>query len=248
MPTAKPTPLPPGAVIGMLGGGQLGRMAAMAAAHLGYRCHVFCPDADAPATQVTSRATIADYGDESALAEFADGVDVVTYEFENVPSTTAAFLAERVPVRPDPSVLHVCQDRRREKALCRKTGVRTTDFAEITDLPGLRTALIELGRPCVLKTAQMGYDGKGQLRIDRDDDVPRAWADMGAAAASTGLILERHVDFKVEISVIVARGLDGARQTYVPVENHHRNHILDQTIVPAARQVMEICEMPMPQG
>lgn len=233
MPDAKPTPLPPGAVIGMLGGGQLGRMAATAAAHLGYRCHIFCPDEDAPATQVTSRATIADYRDESALAGFARSVDVVTYEFENVPSETAAFLEARVPVRPGPRVLHVCQDRLREKALCSNAGVRTTDFAEIRDLPSLRTAMGELGRPCVLKTAQMGYDGKGQLRIDRDEDVARAWDDMGAAAASTGLILERHVDFRVEISVIVARGLDGARQTYVPVENHHRHHILDQTIVPA---------------
>jgi 5-(carboxyamino)imidazole ribonucleotide synthase len=225
--------LPPGAVIGILGGGQLGRMTAMAAAHLGYRAHVFCPDTDAPATHVTSRATIAPYEDEAALAAFAAAVDVITIEFENIPLAAAEFLATRAPFHPDPSILSICQNRLREKAFCREIGVPTARYADVDDVATLGAAVSELGRPCVLKTAEMGYDGKGQVAIAADTDLAAAWAEMSKAATGAGAILESYVDFHMEISVIVARGTDGTRQTYVPVENQHKNHILDQTIVPA---------------
>ncbi len=227
------SPLRPGAVIGILGGGQLGRMTAIAAAHLGYRSHVFCPDADAPATHVTSRATIAPYEDEAALAAFAAAVDVVTIEFENIPLTAAQFLAARVPFHPDPAILSICQNRLREKEFCGKIGVPTTRYTSVTDAASLAAAVADMGSPCVLKTAEMGYDGKGQVAIAADTDLGAAWAGMAQAATGAGAILERYVDFRLEVSVIVARGSDGARQTFVPVENQHKHHILDQTIVPA---------------
>jgi len=233
MATTPREALPPGATIGILGNGQLGRMAAMAAAALGYRCHVYGPEADAPAAQVTSLATVAPYDDRAALKRFADAVDVVTFEFENVPARTAEFLAARVPARPRPEVLHVCQNRLREKDFCLAAGVKTAPYEEITDARNLADAVARLGRPCILKTAELGYDGKGQTRIERTTDLTRVWADQARAAATVGLVLEGFVDFRQEISVIVARGLDGARQTYVPVENQHTAHILDQTIVPA---------------
>lgn len=227
------SPLSPGATIGILGGGQLGRMTAMAAAQLGYRSHIYCPEADAPATQVTSLTSIADYRDEAALADFAKAVDVVTYEFENVPFITAETLARLVPVHPSPEVLRICQNRLREKDFCRSADVPTTRFAAVLNARDLHDRVAEFGRPCVLKTAELGYDGKGQVAIERDTDLDAAWAKIAEAAATAGAVLEKFVDFHLEISVIVARGLDGARQTYVPVENHHKNHILDQTIVPA---------------
>ncbi|HEY5598498.1 MAG TPA: 5-(carboxyamino)imidazole ribonucleotide synthase [Kiloniellales bacterium] len=233
MATSASSPLPPGAVIGILGGGQLGRMTAMAAATLGYRAHIFCPEADAPATQVTPRATIAAYEDEAALAAFAAAVDVVTIEFENIPLPAAEFLAARVPFRPDPAILRICQNRLREKDFCRQSGVPTARYARVMDAASLAGAVAEMGRPCVLKAAEMGYDGKGQAMIAADTDLAAAWAGVAAVATGAGAILESYVDFRLEMSVIVARGGDGARQTYVPVENQHRNHILDQTIVPA---------------
>ncbi len=225
--------LPPGATIGILGGGQLGRMTALAAARLGYRCHIYCPEAGAPASQVTSLTTIADYSDQAALADFAAAVDVVTYEFENVPFVAAETLARHVPVRPGPEVLRICQNRLREKDFCREAGVPTARFAPIGSARDLHERVAEFGRPCVLKTAELGYDGKGQIAIGRDTDLDAAWARAAEAAAPAGMILEEFVDFRLEISVIVARGLDGTRRTYVPVENQHKHHILDQTIVPA---------------
>ena len=235
--TATP-PLPPGSTIGMLGGGQLGRMAALAAAQLGYRVHVFCPEADAPATQVTPLHTRAAYTDEAALAAFADAVDVITYEFENVPAAAADFLAARKPVRPGPNVLRICQNRLREKDFLRSVGVPTTRFAEVTGIEALTRVARDLGRPCVLKTAEMGYDGKGQVLIRTSTDLAEAWAEMTGGQKGPGQngvqgIVEAFVDFRLEMSVIVARGLDGGIQTWVPVENQHSNHILDQTIVPA---------------
>ena len=228
-----PPPLPPGAVIGMLGGGQLGRMSALAAATLGYRVHVFCPEKDAPATQVTSRHTQAAYDDLEALAEFAAAVDVVTYEFENVPAATAEFLAARVPVRPGPEVLRICQNRLREKDFLRGIGVPTTRFAEVSGLDALTRVVRDIGRPCVLKTAELGYDGKGQVMIRAQSDLAQAWAEMSGGKADVQGIVEAYVDFRLEISVIVARGLDGAVQAYAAAENQHVNHILDQSIVPA---------------
>ena len=208
-------------------------MTALAAARLGYRTHVYCPDADAPATQVTPRVTIAPYEDESALAAFAAAVDAITIEFENIPLAAAEFLAARAPFHPDPAILAICQNRLREKEFCRKIGVPTASYAAVRDAAALGAAARELGRPCVLKTAEMGYDGKGQATIAADTDLAAAWAELARTVTDAGAILERYVDFRLEISVIVARGRDGARQTYVPVENQHKNHILDQTIVPA---------------
>jgi 5-(carboxyamino)imidazole ribonucleotide synthase len=219
----------PGATIGILGGGQLGRMAALAAARLGFRSHIYCPEPDSPAMQVTPHATVAPYDDEAALRAFAEAVDLVTFEFENVPDKTAAFLAAHRPTRPNPRVLHLCQDRLREKDFLNEAGVTTTRYMEVGRAEALDRAVRAIGRPSVLKSARFGYDGKGQVRINADTDLDEAWANMGADIG----ILEAYVDFAQEISVIVARGVDGIVIAYPAVENQHRNHILDVTIVPA---------------
>jgi 5-(carboxyamino)imidazole ribonucleotide synthase len=234
-------PLPPGAVIGILGGGQLGRMSALAAARLGYRCHIYCPEPDGPAAQVTALSTTAAYEDQAALARFAEAVDIVTYEFENIPFDTAAFLAERVLLRPGAEVLEICQDRLREKRFCAELGAPTTPFAEVTGPEALAAAAEKMGRPCVLKTARLGYDGKGQVMLGPDSDPAQAWRIMAGSASEPLGILEGFVDFDLEISVIVARGFDGTCQSYVPVENQHRHHILDRTLVPA-RVAPEVAE------
>lgn len=226
-------PLPPGAVIGILGGGQLGRMAALAAARLGYRCHIYGPEPDSPAAQVTSRSTVAAYEDREALADFAKAVDVATFEFENIPFAAVEFLADLVPVRPKPAILHICQNRLREKEFFHRIGAASARYVKVTDLSTLANAVNEIGRPCVLKTAEMGYDGKGQVLIGHGADLEAIWAGMAEATATRDVIVEAFVDFRLEISLIVARGLDGARQIYVPVETQHRNHVLHQTIVPA---------------
>jgi 5-(carboxyamino)imidazole ribonucleotide synthase len=226
-------PLAPGAVIGILGGGQLGRMAALAAAPLGYRCHIFCPEPEAPALQVTDLATVASYHDQTALTAFAQDVDVVTFEFENIPFQAVEFLAERVPVRPRPEILRICQNRLREKDFCRSIGVPTAAYAAIRGPEDLDRAVSRVGRPCILKTAEMGYDGKGQVAINAGDDLAQAWHTTAGAATEAGAIAEAFVDFRLEISVLVARAADGTCRTYDPVENIHRNHILHQTIVPA---------------
>ena len=219
----------PGATIGILGGGQLGRMTAMAAARLGFRCHIYCPDPDSPAMQVTPQATVAAYDDQVALRAFAEAVDLVTFEFENVPGKTAEFLAAHRPTRPNPRVLHLCQDRLREKDFLNEIGVTTTRYVEVARPEALERAVRAVGRPCVLKSARFGYDGKGQVRINSDTDLDEAWASMSADIG----IIEAYVDFAQELSVIVARGIDGAVIAYPAVENQHRNHILDTTIVPA---------------
>lgn len=226
-------PLPPGSTIGMLGGGQLGRMAALSAAGLGYKVHVFSPEEDGPASQVTSRNTVAAYDDWDALERFAKSVDVVTYEFENVPAATAAFLAERVPVRPGPNALHICQNRLREKDFCNSISVPTTRYAEVTTAESLARVTRDFGFPCILKTAEFGYDGKGQVFISYGDDLQAAWNSMSGGQESAAAIVEGFVDFRMEISVITARSTDGSSECYLPVENHHKNHILDQTQAPA---------------
>jgi len=233
MPKRPASALPPGSTIGILGGGQLGRMTAVAAAELGYHCHIFCPTAGEPATQVTALTTIAAYDDEAALAAFAKAVDVVTFEFENVPSATATFLANLCPVRPSPKILHICQNRLREKDFITSIEVPTTRYAEVSGPGGLAHALRDLGAPAVLKTVEMGYDGKGQVLVKADSDPAKAWAEMAGSQAKALGILESYVDFELEVSVIVARSIDGALATFAPMENQHRNHILDQTIVPA---------------
>ncbi len=228
-------PLPPGSTIGIMGGGQLGRMTALAAAPLGYRCHIFTPETDSPAEQVSAAATIADYSDVEALENFADDVDVVTFEFENVPFESVQVLAERVPVRPGWDCLRISQDRLVEKDFINRLGIATTPYRAVRNQADLYTALVEFGHPSVLKTTRLGYDGKGQVLINAESDVEAAW-DIISAAGGGGAppaILEAFVDLVMEISVIVARGADGSWTAFPPVDNRHKNHILDITRAPA---------------
>jgi len=230
----------PGATIGILGGGQLGRMTALAAAELGYRTHAYSPDRDAPAAEIATTATCAAYDDAAALARFAASIDVATFEFENVPHATVRVLEGRVPVRPGWKALRIAQDRVLEKQFVNDQRIGTAPWAEVTSVETLRAALDKIGRPAVLKTARLGYDGKGQARIGPGDDAAAAWRAIGAVRG----VLEGFVDFACEVSVVVARGLDGATATYVPVENRHVAGILDTTIAPAriARAAIEAAE------
>jgi 5-(carboxyamino)imidazole ribonucleotide synthase len=230
--------LPPGSTIGILGGGQLGRMTALAAARLGYKTHVFAGEADAPAAQVSAAATIAPFGDAAAVARFAAAIDVATCEFENVPAAALRRVAAKRPVLPRPDILEFAQDRVREKNFLRGIGIATTDFRAVADPDELAAAARELGRPAVLKTVRLGYDGKGQVLLDAAMDAAEAWRRMGAAQ---GGILEGFVDFACEISVIIARAADGAVAIYPPVENRHQNHILHTTVAPA-RIALETAE------
>ncbi|WP_022726752.1 5-(carboxyamino)imidazole ribonucleotide synthase [Fodinicurvata sediminis] len=225
--------LPPGSVIGILGGGQLGRMTALAAARLGYRSHIFCPGDDEPACQVTSLSTQAAYDDEQALAAFADAVDVVTFEFENVPSRTAEILAERVSVHPGPHILHICQNRLREKDFLASIQIPTTRYTEVAGPEAVQRALRDLGAPVILKSCDFGYDGKGQVLLRNEGEAAEAWEEMRRHAPQSNGVMEGFVDFTCEISVIAARGRDGTLTTYPAVENQHRERILDQTLVPA---------------
>jgi 5-(carboxyamino)imidazole ribonucleotide synthase len=220
--------LAPGSVIGIVGGGQLGRMIALAAARLGYRCHILAPEPDSPAAQVTSLATVAHYDDAAALDRFAAAVDVITMEFENLPVEALTRLARARPVHPAPAVLAICQDRREEKAFLGRIGVPVAPYAIVEDAESLERALAGLGRPAILKSARFGYDGKGQIRIAADTSVAGVWT-----AAPSPCVLESWIDFEREISVITARGQDGAKVSYVPVENRHRDQVLVQTIAPA---------------
>lgn len=221
--------LAPGATIGILGAGQLGRMTALAAAKLGYRAHVFAPPGDNPAFDVAAH-TQAAYADAAALDAFARTVDVVTLEFENLPAEALDRLAATRPVRPGRSVLETAQHRIREKSFFDRIGVPTAPWAPVRGPGELAAALERIGRPAVLKTATLGYDGKGQLKIGPDTDLSAAAAILHAGEA----ILEGFVAFEREISVIVARGPDGAMATYEPAENRHRDHILHTTTLPAA--------------
>ena len=221
--------LPPGGTIGILGGGQLGRMTAMAAARLGYRCHVFANEPDAPAAQVCAAATIAPYGDAAAAARFAAAVDVATFEFENIPAAIVRRVAAKRPVLPRPEILETTQDRLREKDFLRGIGVATTDYRSISGPEALAAALRDIGAPAVLKTVRLGYDGKGQVLVGADTDPEEAWRRMGGTLG----ILEGFVDFRCEISVVIARGQEGCLAVYPAVENRHVNHILDATIAPA---------------
>jgi 5-(carboxyamino)imidazole ribonucleotide synthase len=221
-------PLPPGATIGILGGGQLGRMLAMAAARLGYRTHVFEPG-DAPAAQVATDWTRAEYSDGRALAAFASAVDLVTYEFENVPTAALDLLEVTRPIRPGRAALAVSQDRVDEKAFLGTLGLATAPWRDVPDAPALVSALAELGTPAILKTRRLGYDGKGQVRIDDPSEAGAAFEAIAGAAA----ILEGVVPFDREISVIAARGLGGEVVCYDPGENLHEGGILRRTTVPA---------------
>ena len=219
----------PGATIGILGGGQLGRMLALAAAPLGYRCHIYAPEADSPAAQVAAAATVAAYDDETALDRFADAVDVVTYEFENVPAAAAARLADRVTVRPGRQALETAQDRLTEKDFARGIGAGTADYAAVSSADELAAAMATIGTPSVLKTRRLGYDGKGQIRIEATTDPAAAWR----AIAEAPSILEAFVDFRMEVSVVAARGIDGEIRCYDVIENRHADHILDTSTMPA---------------
>jgi 5-(carboxyamino)imidazole ribonucleotide synthase len=230
---SKPARVEPGATVGILGGGQLGRMTALAAANLGYRCHIFCQSPDEPAAQVAAATTCAGFDDEAALDAFAAAVDVATLEFENVPIAALERIAARTPVHPAPSVQAVAQNRLREKRFANELGIGTAPFRAVGEASELIAAISEIGTPSVLKTVRFGYDGKGQVSISADTDPAEAWAACGAGPGTDGAILEGFVDFEREISVIVARNAAGETAPFVPVENRHRNHILDETIAPA---------------
>ncbi len=219
----------PGSTIGVMGGGQLGRMFAIAARRMGYRVHTFSPDEDTPTGQLADREVAARYDDAAAVRDFARGVDVLTFEFENIPVQTVEWAAEFCEVRPAAKVLHICQHRLREKEFLDQAGVPLPGFKEVGSAGDLAAAVAEIGLPAVLKTAAFGYDGKGQRKIAPGDNLVEAWAPF----AGTGAVLEQFVRFEKEISVLVARGADGATATYPVCENVHRNHILDVTIVPA---------------
>jgi 5-(carboxyamino)imidazole ribonucleotide synthase len=222
--------LPSGSSIGILGGGQLGRMLALAAARLGMKTHIFCPDPESPAFDVTPRKTVAAYDDEGALAAFAGAVDVITYEFENVPVETARFLAARKPLRPGVNALEVSQDRLREKAFIASRNIPVAPYRAVAALPELEAALAALGTPAVLKTTRLGYDGKGQRRIADPAEAPAAFA----ALDPKPLVLEAFIPFEKEISVVLARSLSGEIRAFEPAENIHRHHILHTSTVPAA--------------
>ncbi|HTR17204.1 MAG TPA: 5-(carboxyamino)imidazole ribonucleotide synthase [Acetobacteraceae bacterium] len=224
-----PTPLPPNATIGIVGGGQLGRMSAMAAARLGYRCHILTPEPDSPAAQVAAGVTLGAYEDKAALTAFAEAVDVVTFEFENVSAEGLDLLASLRPVHPSPAVLRLSQDRVAEKRFLNGAGAATAPWREVTSLAELEAAVAELGLPSVLKTTRLGYDGKGQALLRAPEDLAPAFERL----APKPLILEGFVDFACEISVVVARGVDGTVRAFDTVENRHRHHILDLTLAPA---------------
>lgn len=219
----------PGSVIGVLGSGQLGRMFAIAARQMGYRVHTLSPDDDTPTGQVADQEVRADYADLDAVAEFAKRVDVVTFEFENVPVAAAECAARFAPVRPAGVVLHTTQNRRREKEFLQRLGLPITPFATVRSLPELEQAVRRFDGPSVLKTAAWGYDGKGQYKISSPDQSEAAWEAVKGAES----VLERWVEFAQEISVVGVRGVDGKIACYEPFANVHRNHILDQSSAPA---------------
>jgi len=220
--------LPPGAVIGIIGGGQLGRMSAMAAARLGFRTLILTPEADSPASQVANETTLAAYDDLDALRGFAARCDVVTFEFENISAAALEALDTQHKVRPGPGILRVSQDRIAEKSFLNASGAATAPWAAIESVADLEAAIEALGLPGVLKTTRLGYDGRGQAVVRTAEEAREAFARLSPHP----LVLEKFVDFACEISVIVARGVDGALTAFDPVLNRHKNHILDLTLAP----------------
>jgi 5-(carboxyamino)imidazole ribonucleotide synthase len=221
--------LKPGATIGILGGGQLARMLALAAAPLGLRCHVYSPEKDSCAFDVVHAGTCAKYDDEASLGRFAGAVDVITYEFENVPARTAAFLARRRPVLPDPQVLETTQDRLVEKNFISALKIATAPYAPVHSATQLTDGIAITGLPAVLKTRQLGYDGKGQAKIAKGGDPVAAWRSLHNAPC----IVEGFIDFEREVSVVAARSRDGKVECFEVTENEHRDHILKISRVPA---------------
>lgn len=222
-------PILPGATLGVLGSGQLGRMFTIAARQLGYRVHIYSPDSDTPAGQVGDLEVAAPYEDLGQVRDFARQVSVVTFEFENVPSATSHAAAEIVPVRPDGEVLHVTQHRLREKTFLERHGFPVTPFRRIASLAELEAAALDLGLPAVLKTASFGYDGKGQRKLASLEELPAAFAGLGGAEG----IYEAFVDFEKEVSVVAARTGNGEFRAFPVFENTHARHILDVTFAPA---------------
>lgn len=228
----------PGSVIGILGGGQLGRMTALAAAAQGYHCHIYCPEPDNPASQVARYATFADYGDRDALAAFAEAVDLVTFEFENIPAETAFILSEHTRLCPGPRSLEIAQDRISEKRFFESMGGTPAPWRPVDSLDDLHAALSDIGTPAILKTCRLGYDGKGQVRIDDAAQAADAWQALTGttppeAKGEAFAVLEGFVPFACELSVIAARNARGDVAVYAPTQNVHTNHILHTSTVPA---------------
>ena len=216
----------PGSTVGVMGSGQLGRMLAIAGRRMGYRIHIFSPERDTPAGQLADLEVAAPYEDEAAVTAFAAGVDVLTFEFENIPVRSVEWAAAQCVVRPSGNVLHICQHRLREKQFLAQAGIPVAPFAPVASHAELKAALSGIGCPAILKTAAFGYDGKGQRRIATPADAEKI-------EVSIPSVLERCISFEKEISVLVARGVDGSLATFPVCENIHRNHILDFTIAPA---------------
>ncbi len=227
--------LPPGSTIGILGGGQLGRMLAVAAAQLGYKVHIYAPDAESVAAEVTAHHSQAAWDDESRLAAFAAACDIVTFEFENVPVDTVRFLSGHVAIHPGAGALEIAQDRLAEKMFVADLGGRTAPFAAVPDRAALDAALGEIGTPAILKTVRMGYDGKGQARLATAADADAAWETIGRHAA----ILEGFVAFAHEFSVILVRGIDGEIRYWDSTVNVHEGGILATASLPPPPQVAD---------
>lgn len=231
-------PIRPGRTIGILGGGQLGRLLALAAANMGYQSHIFCPEKGCPAALASSKHTCASYSDLDALDRFAETIDVATFEFENVPASTVQRLSQSIPVRPSWKALEVAQNRAREKEFFESIGVATAPWYPIQKLEDLRIAIEEISTPAILKTSRLGYDGKGQIRIDSSTTTSLAWDTLTNGRDVSNeeqpfAILEGLIEFTSEISVIAARGWDNNVKCFEPVENVHQNHILHTTTAPA---------------
>ncbi|MEA3001596.1 MAG: 5-(carboxyamino)imidazole ribonucleotide synthase [Sphingomonadales bacterium] len=226
-------PVPPGSTIGIVGGGQLGRMLAMAAARLGYKCHIYAPDETPPAAEVSALFTRGAWDDQAALARFGRSVDVATYEFENIAAAPLAALAAEAPLYPPRRSLEIAQDRLEEKSFIRRLGGRPPAFAAVDDLPAVEAALAEIGAPAVLKTRRFGYDGKGQARIASASGAAEAWQAVRGAPS----ILEAFVDFEAEFSILLCRGADGEAVIWPVPENRHRQAMLDRSVLPAGEKV-----------
>jgi 5-(carboxyamino)imidazole ribonucleotide synthase len=235
---ARGSPVAPGGTIGILGGGQLGRMLALAAARLGLKTHIFSDDAAAPAFQVAAARTHGDYRDARALAAFASTCDAITFEFENVPAETVAQLAHLKPCHPNARALAIAQDRVDEKTFVRSLGIGTAEFADVDSAADAKAALARTGAPAILKTRRLGYDGKGQAKVGSVDEVAAALASFKGAPS----ILESLVDFRFEASVIAARAADGRFAAYDPPENLHANHILRRSTVPSRLSETQVHE------
>jgi 5-(carboxyamino)imidazole ribonucleotide synthase len=223
------TELAPGSIIGILGGGQLGRMLSVAASRLGFKTHIYEPGSNPPASDVAHALTTASYDDVAALKAFAASVDVITYEFENIPTAALNLLEAAKPIRPNRRALAISQDRLEEKAFLTSLGLTCAPYAAVNSLADLLVAVATIGTPSILKTTRLGYDGKGQVRLTSPADAQAAWASMQGAAC----VLEGFIDFSHEVSVIAARGLDGSVACYDPGENVHRAGILHTTTIPA---------------